>query len=547
MRNYILKTLFVLASLSTSFVSQAKEIIAPSKIKTATVFLRGVNIERTSDIQLNKGSHELVFKGISTNISANSIQVQSTKYVTLLGINHEIRYKEDFNTPKKIKVLQDSLKLLQVQKTSELNVKEAYQAELNMILTNQSIKGNQTLSIDDIREFSALYRQLIPEIKSKILIADLLIEKLDKSINRINSQLRKHQSKTRERESVITVKVDVSHSHKGKVALSYYSRDAYWTPEYDLRAESVEADVNLTYKANIVQNTGNDWKNIELNLSTGNPSLNGTVSELSTWRLNYYRNLRIRKHFKSKRSALPSFGYSDNVYNERLTEDEDNEVAEVLSNFNSDLSNADLSESGTNYNFKIKTPYDIPSQGKATSVEIKRMNIKSSFRYFAVPKKNDDAFLMARFTDWGGMNLIPGNSSIYFEGNYVGKSFIDPHGANDTLRVSMGRDKNIFIKREKVKDECQNVLVTNAKKHTVEYKTTVKNQRKEAVEIKVQDQIPVSKIKEMIVSFENLSNADYDEKTGILTWKIKLAAGETKEIGFVYSVKYPKNKVVVLE
>ena len=255
MRNYIFKTLLVLALLSTSFYSQAKEIIAPSKIKSATVFLRGVNIERTSNIQLNKGNHELVFKGISTNILANSIQVQSTKYVTLLGINHEIRYKEDFNTPKKIKVLQDSLKLLQIQKRSELNGKEAYKAELNMILTNQSIKGNQTLSIDDIREFSALYRQLIPEIKSKMLIADLLIEKLDKSINRINGKLRQHQSKTRERESVITVKVDVSQSHKGKVALSYYSRDAYWTPEYDLRAESVESDINLTYKANIVQNT----------------------------------------------------------------------------------------------------------------------------------------------------------------------------------------------------------------------------------------------------------------------------------------------------
>ena len=543
MRNYIFKTLLVLALLSTSFYSQAKEIIAPSKIKSATVFLRGVNIERTSNIQLNKGSHELVFKGISTNILANSIQVQSTKYVTLLGINHEIRYKEDFNTPKKIKVLQDSLKLLQIQKRSELNGKEAYKAELNMILTNQSIKGNQTLSIDDIREFSALYRQLIPEIKSKMLIADLLIEKLDKSINRINGKLRQHQSKTRERESVITVKVDVSQSHKGKVALSYYSRDAYWTPEYDLRAESVESDINLTYKANIVQNTGNDWNNIELSLSTGNPSLNGTVSELSTWRLNYYRERRKQKAYKMQKSRQLA-NYDSAIAFEGVELEEKSE--ERLS-FSNSLSNAELSESGTNYNFKINTPYDIPSQGKATAVEIKRMNIKSEFRYFAVPKKDDDAFLMARLTNWSGMNLIPGNSSIYFEGNYVGKSYIDPYGANDTLSVSMGRDKNIFIKREKINDECQNVLVSNAKKRTIEWKTTVKNQRKETIEITIQDQIPVSKVKEMIVSFENLSNADYDEKTGILTWKITLAAGELKEIGFAYSVKYPKNKVVVLE
>ena len=543
MRNYIFKTLLVLALLSTSFYSQAKEIIAPSKIKSATVFLRGVNIERTSNIQLNKGNHELVFKGISTNILANSIQVQSTKYVTLLGINHEIRYKEDFNTPKKIKVLQDSLKLLQIQKRSELNGKEAYKAELNMILTNQSIKGNQTLSIDDIREFSALYRQLIPEIKSKMLIADLLIEKLDKSINRINGKLRQHQSKTRERESVITVKVDVSQSHKGKVALSYYSRDAYWTPEYDLRAESVESDINLKYKANIVQNTGNDWNNIELSLSTGNPSLNGTVSELSTWRLNYYRERRKQKAYKMQKSRQLA-NYDNAVASEEVELEEKSE--ERLS-FSNSLSNAELSESGTNYNFKINTPYDIPSQGKATAVEIKRINIKSEFRYFAVPKKDDDAFLMARLTNWSGMNLIPGNSSIYFEGNYVGKSYIDPYGANDTLSVSMGRDKNIFIKREKINDECQNVLVSNAKKRTIEWKTTVKNQRKETIEITIQDQIPVSKVKEMIVSFENLSNADYDEKTGILTWKITLAAGEFKEIGFAYSVKYPKNKVVVLE
>lgn len=543
MRISIFKTFLVLSFIS-SFSAFAKEIKVQSRIKSATVYLQGANITRASHLSLAKGEHDLVFKGISTGIERNSIQVQAGERITLLGISHDVHFKEDKDTPVKIQALKDSLEVLTVQKLSEQNGRYAYQEELNMILKNQAIKGQQTLNIDDIREFSALYRMLIPEIKSKILISDLLIKELDIKIRKVNDELRKFQSQVKERESVITVKIEVHEAHKGVINLSYYTRHAYWKPEYDIRAKSIGEDINLTYKANVVQMTGYDWNEVELELSSGNPSLKGNVYDLSTWWLDYYwQNNRSDNEVKKEGYLMDMV-----VLEERnVFAAQDEKPRAQGNNKSKSFSRVRETESGTNHNFKITRKYSIPSQQKATSVEIKRTNISTEYKYKSVPKKDQDAFLMARLTDWNKLNLLPGNSSIYFEGNYVSKSFIDPYGAEDTLSISLGRDKNIRITRERVKDETQNVFASSSKKRRIEWKTSVKNNKSEAVTIVVQDQIPVSKRKELMVELENFSNAEYDEKTGVLTWEISLEANASIDLKFAYTVKYPKGQKVKLE
>lgn len=546
MKHLVLKT-FILLNLLNSFALNAKEIIIQSKITSATVYLNGATVERQSDINLPRGSHELIFKGISKEILGNSIQVKSSDNITLLAINHLVKIKDNNTSPQKIRLLSDSLEILQVQKLNEQNTKYASEQELAMILANKEIKGKETLSIDDIKEFSVLYRQLIPEIKSKILISDLLIKQLNKNIYRIENELLNYKSITQEEESIIKVKVDISDSRPGKISISYLCSNAFWEPEYDIRVGSINEEVNLTYKANIYQNTGNDWNNIELNLSTGNPSLKGTIEELETWRINYYdkRRRRRRRSRYKYRSGLPKFarGSDKDVLLDSKADSNQSEGFTFSGSFN----NSNENEIGSNYHFSIKSKYSIPSQIAGTSVEVKRNNLPAYFSYLSIPKKESDAFLLAKLSNWNRLNLIPGHSNIYFEGNFVGESYIDPYDTEDTLNISLGRDKNIFIKREKTYDLTQSNIVTNSKKRTIDWSIEVKNLRKEEINITIQDQIPISKRKDLVINLIESSSASFDEETGILTWDLKLTPGQYEKLKLSYSIKYPRNKRVNLD
>ena len=549
-----MKNLLVLVALIfISYKSFSKDYTPTSTIKNVTVYLNGASITRSASVNLPKGSHTLTFKGITTHIDPNSIQVNSNTQMTLLSIQHEINYLEDLKTPKRIKELEDTLHILTVQRQNEINGKASYEEELDFIKQNKNIKGNQTITIDDIEEFSALYRKLIPELKSKILISELLIDKLNKQIARVNKELYKHRSTVKQQESIIYVEIETDNTINGTIDVSYYTQSAYWTPLYDLRADQINSDIELTYKAKVVQTTGNDWENVQLKLSTGNPSLGGNAPELETWNLKYYtasknkyKNVSYAYGYDQKRQAPQKAEekQSEGEFFDSISlSDSNNDVDASIKSFSQ---NVGSTESGTNIFFNIDVPYTILSEVKGEMVEIQRSKINASYEYFVVPKMDPDAFLVARLTDWSHLNLIPGETSIFYEGNYVGTSFLDPYETNDTLNISLGRDNNVVVKRVKDDNKCKTGTFGTSKKHTVSWNITVKNNKTGNIKITVTDQIPVSNNKDIEVELTENENGDLDEKTGIIEWNFELASGEKKELKFTFTVKHPRKRTVVL-
>lgn len=196
--------------------------------------------------------------------------------------------------------------------------------------------------------------------------------------------------------------------------------------------------------------------------------------------------------------------------------------------------------------FNIDLPYDIPTNGKAQIATLKEYDVPATYKYYAVPKLDKDAFLLAEVSDWEGLNLLPGEANIIFEGTYIGKSFIDPSSTQDTINLTMGRDKRIVIKREKLKDFSSIKFLGTNKKQIFTYEITVKNNKKDEVNMLLKDQYPVSQNKEVEVELIESNDASVNEETGVLTWKLKLAPGEVKKVRVSYSVKYPKDKTLNL-
>ena len=199
-----------------------------------------------------------------------------------------------------------------------------------------------------------------------------------------------------------------------------------------------------------------------------------------------------------------------------------------------------------NVTFDIDLPYDVPTNGKAQTAVLKEYSVPASYKFYAVPKLDKDVFLLAEIADWEKLNLLPGEANIIFENTYIGKSFIDPSSTQDTLNLTVGRDKRVVVKKEKLTDFSSVKFLGTNKKQTFTYELTVKNNKKDAIDILVKDQYPISQNKEVEVELIETSGALNNTDTGVLTWKLQLAPGETKKMRMSYSVKYPKYKTLNL-
>src|SRR5690606_29889251 len=162
----------------------------------------------------------------------------------------------------------------------------------------------------------------------------------------------------------------------------------------------------------------------------------------------------------------------------------------------------------------------------------------------SVPKLEKEAFLLAEIEDYSKYNLLSGEANIIFEGMYAGKTYIDPNSTSDTLRLSMGRDKKVSVKREKVADKSGSKFLSSYKEQTFTYDLTVKNNKKETVSLMLKDQYPISTDKDIQVELLESDGAKINKETGVLTWELKLKPGESKKLRISYKVRYPKDKPI---
>ena len=203
-----------------------------------------------------------------------------------------------------------------------------------------------------------------------------------------------------------------------------------------------------------------------------------------------------------------------------------------------------VDNAGINASFDIDLPYTIPTDGQQHLVAIKKYELPASYRYYVVPKLDKDAFLQAQVTNWEDLNLLPGQSNIFYEGTYVGQGYIDVRNIKDTMTLSLGRDKKIVVKRDQdAKLRSTKTIGTNVRE-AFAYTISVRNTRKENITLVVQDQQPVSTNTDIAIEERETAGAEFDEKTGIMNWTIGVAPNETKKISFGYTVKYPKGKIV---
>ncbi|MFC7774678.1 DUF4139 domain-containing protein [Flavobacterium sp. GCM10027622] len=534
-----LLTFFLL--LTSGYMMAQKPFFTQAKIKAATVYFNAAEITQTANITLTAGTSEIVIKNVANQLNENSVQIGAPSNITVLSVqftnDYIAEYDIDENSPA-IKKVKDSIVLIQKEIKRIVNTKNAEQKTIELLDKNQQVFGqNSGLSVTELTKMVDYYKYKRTEISNTINTLEEKEIKLNELLAQLNNKLEVDTNKEEKLSSGKLV-LQVMNTSAGLVPLeiSYLTQNAGWAPFYDLRVESVKESINMMYKAQVVQNTGIDWKKVKLTLSSGNPNQNNQAPLLSSWFLRY---------------GYPDYGYKNNQVVNQLR----GKVAGVaIKNAEADaapmmedksISNyTTIVENQLNISFDIDIPYDILSNGKAHSVALKEMKIPATYKYYAAPKVDKEAFLLAEISEYGKYNLLRGDANIIFEGMYVGKTYINPGQTSDTLNLSMGRDKKVAIKREKVVDKSGTKFFSSKKEQTFTYDITLRNNKKEAIEMVLKDQYPLSSDKEIEIELVQKDGAKVNLETGILTWDISLKPNETKKIRISYVVKYPKDKII---
>ncbi len=201
----------------------------------------------------------------------------------------------------------------------------------------------------------------------------------------------------------------------------------------------------------------------------------------------------------------------------------------------------------TTVDFQIKQAYSIPSNNKNYIVDMDAYELAASYQYYCVPKVDRDAFLIAQIRDWEQYNLLEGEANIFFEDTYIGKTLLDVRYASDTLNLSLGRDKQVLVSREAVKNYTTKQFIGNKKQDSKAWQTTIRNNKNQAINLIVLDQVPVSTLQEIEVKVDELSKGQLNNDTGEVAWELKMAPAEQSKLQLKYTVKYPKYRNLVIE
>ena len=563
----ILKNLFmkklILFALSFAIIkanATETEKTIKSKPEKIIVYTHGAQVHRKTLVNLVVGQNTLIFSGLENCINTAAIQASGNGNFIITDIQHEVYYPEfdkvklnvDVRYNKILKQVNDSLQELNYLIEDISSKSEALATEKNVLLNYSLYKGQfKRDSIASLKDGLTYLREKLYNINSEQLKLKREREKLEAKKVILNERVANvsreltNQNQTGKVEKVdyrILVHVIADQVSQATVNLNYYITNAGWTPSYDLRANSNDQNVKLTYKAQIHQESGIDWGSVKLVLSTANPNRSYNIPQLSPWYLGF--NPYKTSNNKQEPLSVPASGSLYDKHKSKKADDYSSleEVQKDVAQNAYDYTS--VSENVIETEYEIKLNYNIPSDGKQHFAAIMIKDLKTMYRYKAIPKLNNNVYLTAILPDWEDAITMSGEASIYYDGSYVGVTSLKPGGIEDTMQLSLGIDKNIAIKRQKIKEKCSQKILDNDILHQYTFEITIKNSRASKIDIDIEDQLPLSQDKLVVIDRKELSGGNYDEVTGVVKWRATLQAKDSKKLIMMYQVKAPKNMPV---
>lgn len=549
MRIFITVTMLVcgmLALRSPASATVPEKIAVQAVITGVTVYQDRAQVTRATTVNLKTGSQIIAIEGLPVLLQDDSVRVEAkgTARAVITGIEVKRQFLPQI-AEARVQEIERELKSLE-RKLDSLDAKKAGLTSQKGFLDSIKVAWGERIS-----QQLAIGKPTSPELTEAMNFIGNGMTKVEEQSRDIDQekqlvkekidalQRRKHDSVGSYKKETKIVEVTVETSKEGKLTLdlSGVVNQATWEPSYDVRLAADGSTAGLTYRALVKQQTGEDWNNVNLVLSTAHPASGGAPPELYPWRVSFYRPMPVAMSAAAPRyrkGAKPIV--AEKMAAMAMDEEEPAPAA---------FQTAQAAAEGTSIVFSIPKPVDIPSDNTRHSTVIALEKLPVETEYITVPKLSPAVYLTAELVNKAPWPLLAGTVKIFSGNTFVGSAAMKQVASGEKFSLPFGSDDQITVKREEFKQHKEAGLF-GKNRMEYRYKVELNNFRKEAKTITVKDQLPLSGDNEIKVSLENATIPPTGQKDdGTLVWKLTLAPGEKKVFSYEIVVEYPKEREII--
>jgi uncharacterized protein (TIGR02231 family) len=546
----------LLASTLSSVV--AAPIAAESRITAVTVYTDRAVVMRTASVQIGStGVVELTVDRLPAGLQEESLQVagRGTAQTTLLDVTARPVFVA-YTPNERVKALEDEIQALTRQdrtladRMAVVNQQRDYVLKIQSATTTPTKDGAAAASLADTwAKLLTFTEDQLGKFAAELQSVDRQREDLQARRTALEQQLNQLRGEQGLSYKTVTVRLDASSAGELELSLSYAVTGANWTPSYDARVRSGERTAAVSYFGVVRQNTGEDWKNVNLTLSTARPSLGGAAPELTPWVVQQQQIFPQAAAAQSEEmmTLTPFSVETKHSRGYAAADARADGVRQKIALSDMSTSNAVVETQATSATFRIATTCNVPSDHSPQKVPITTAQLAAAPEYTTTPKLVPSAFLTSKVTNSSEFPLLAGPMNVFLDDSFIAASSVRTVMPGEKFDLALGADEGVSVKRKLNNRFVEDTGLMN-KGHRITYDvtTTVQNNKKTSEKIVVLDQLPVSRHEKIVVKL-----LTPDEKTtkpdaeGLLKWTLELKPGEKRELPLKFSVEYPNDFPVV--
>jgi uncharacterized protein (TIGR02231 family) len=522
---------------SSSLLAQnSNEILVGSTIDFVNVYFKGAEITRKFNFPVKMGRSTIILSGISSKVESQSVQVKLPQGLRLISLFIETNPEHTLNKNARYILLQDSIRHLEnMNHQIEMQIRGLQEEQKTLIGNSTRIGQNQGISLAELDQTLTYFRKKTEEINGLIFRRENEHKKNKASVSLYENEVTNIETEHSLKAAIIKLVVENDAPlGQSESQISYFTPECGWSPSYNIYNNGIGQSIRLDYKARVLNLSGEYWQHVKLQLVTGYPIRSLTAPELETWSLSYRQQKRSGK----------VYGEVSNGTEGTLSKSQIKNGAPISGSYKGDRE-IELEEG--QLTFPITGIWDVPSSLMPFSVEVAQHDLNARFSYRVVPKIDASAYLIAQIGDWEELKLIEGETNVFYNQQFMGKGYLNPFAAGDTLELSLGSDPNLQVTRVKKKDFSDRKIIGLQLVEKMAYEIDIRNLYKKEIDIEVIDQVPISAQEEITIKTDELDGASQDEVNGKLVWNLKIPAQQTVKIKMGFTVRYPKDKVVIVK
>ena len=533
-------TALVFLFAGTAFAQRVQTV--DSQIQKVTVFSNQALIQRQTAVAVKKGIIEIRMPVDTFAIDADSV----TARVFGKGEVNSVQFKEipvAEQPQEKIRSLEAALEKLKASRRElqdrkrVLNKQEKFLDAFIDFSENQIPREMATRlpTPDELDRTLSFLNTGYQGVFAQLQDLDRKLRELEKEIQVVEKELAARRGPDRQSLRVIEILFLSGADQNIRIEADYISRSARWQPLYKVAVPAALTGIDLTMFSRITQKSGEDWKQVQLSISNVIPMRGVRLPTLYSWLLDIPRPVSAVK--RRGRVALES---SAQVADELAAPRKEAAAEEAK------IAQAERTKLPLSFEYLLPRRIDIESRDKETLLPLFSKKLKGNFYHYCVPRRSPLTFLVADVN--ADRELLGGMLNVYFEGQYVGKTVLQEKKPGETFTLNLGADREVAVKREKVRDTVKETFLGAFERDTVvrelSYKVTIENRKDQPVNLKTLDSIPVSKTDRIEVKDVRMSpepdRKNYQDRQGVMRWDLQLKPGEKKEIRIDFTVAYPK-------